>query len=374
MPQITNAQVFISEIMYDLEGTDGGREWIEIFNDSSQSVDLSTYYLYENNTAHKINFVSGNNILNSQSFAIIADNSDKFLLDFPSFEGNLFDSAFSLSNSGEELVLLDQDKIEVDFTNYNPEMGANGTGNSLQYFESIFIPGEPTPNFENVTEPANETENTSENTNDDNLNTIESTHSGQNELVDYKPNVRVRTGIGRDRVVSINSPVDFEIYMSDKDSGNHFWNFGDGESERGEKVSHVYKKQGEYNVILNSVFGDYKNTSRVKVVVNQVDIEVNQFDDFIELKNVGDYELNLGDFVLEIDGEEKKILKDTIISKGQSYIFELENKSKKIVLKYPNSKIYFSSLNEKAKDFCQKAITYGLNCNVEKIQEIFDRI
>ncbi|MEK7071654.1 MAG: lamin tail domain-containing protein, partial [Patescibacteria group bacterium] len=50
----------INEIMYDLKnGSDDGREWIEVYNNSDASVDLSTFKFFEADTNHKIVSVAG---------------------------------------------------------------------------------------------------------------------------------------------------------------------------------------------------------------------------------------------------------------------------------------------------------------------------
>src|SRR4051812_27298350 len=94
------AQVVINEVMYDLPGTDTGREWIEVYNGGSSSVDLSGWKLFEASTTHALTNVSGGTTLSAGGYAIIADDASKFLIDWPSFAGTLFDSVFSLSNTG----------------------------------------------------------------------------------------------------------------------------------------------------------------------------------------------------------------------------------------------------------------------------------
>ncbi len=42
-PHIVEAGLVINEIMYDPAGSDGAREWIEVFNDTTSSLDLTTY-------------------------------------------------------------------------------------------------------------------------------------------------------------------------------------------------------------------------------------------------------------------------------------------------------------------------------------------
>lgn len=371
VPQITNANIYISEIMYDLEGTDSDREWVEIHNDTSQSIDLSSYYFYENSVAHRI---SGDQNVAAGEFAVIVDSVEKFMEDWPNYSGSIFDSSFALNNSGEEISLLDPQKQTVDNLIYNPELGAEGTGNTLQSYEGVWIPGLPTPGAENVTEPESEIDEDEGGDNSNSNSEGVSAHSSQNELSDYKPKLQVKTGIGRDRFVSTNSLIEFEIYKSDNEKGKHFWNFGDGKSDKGGKVKHSYKYAGEYNVILNSIFENHKNTSRIKVFVEDPKIEIIEHDNGVELKNVGNKELNVGEFILEIDSEKTKILKDTIISKGHSVFFESQNKPQKILLKYPNKKLYYSNSQKRAEEFCKKASDYGLNCSVHKMKEIFDRM
>lgn len=370
MPQITNANVYISEIMYDLEGTDTDREWIEIHNNSDVDIDLSSYFLYENNTAHKI---TGGEIIKAGDYAVIVDDLDKFYSDWPSFKGYVFDSAFSLSNAGEELILLNQQKTDIDTVFYEPSMGALGTGNSLQYLNGFFVPGLPTPGLENVTEPENEIEELETDNDFSNETESESVHSGQNDLSDFKPQIKVKTGIGRNRIVTINTPVEFNVYKSGDERGKYFWNFGDNKSDNSSRVEHVYKKEGVYNLVLNSVFKNYKNTSRSQIIVVKPNLKIFMENDLIGIKNEGENEVNIGGYVLEINNTKNKIIKDTILSKGQAIYFEGTNKDK-VVLKYPNEEIYYSSSIQKAKDFCLKPLKAGLLCNVEKVSEFFDKI
>ena len=55
---VAYANILINEVMYDVEGTDTDREWIEVYNDGSESVDLSTYKLFEANTNHGLTLSS----------------------------------------------------------------------------------------------------------------------------------------------------------------------------------------------------------------------------------------------------------------------------------------------------------------------------
>jgi len=139
--------VIINEVMYDLEGSDSDREWVELKNVSTQSVDLSNWKFEESGTQHKLTSYQGSIILDSQQYAVIVDKVEKFLTDFPNFSGTIYDSSFSLSNSGETLTLRDSKDGEIiSELTYSPDLGASGDGNSLQRNEgNNFIPAIPTP-------------------------------------------------------------------------------------------------------------------------------------------------------------------------------------------------------------------------------------
>ena len=145
----STGSIVITEIMYDLPGSDTGREWIEVKNNSSGDVDLSTYKFFENDTNHKLESFQGELILSYGSFAIIADDPAKFLIDWPNFSGIIFDSSFSLSNTGEILFLKDENSNIVDEVNYVSLWGASGNGKSLQRkTDNSFIEELPTPGAE----------------------------------------------------------------------------------------------------------------------------------------------------------------------------------------------------------------------------------
>lgn len=118
--------------MYDPEGSDTKREWVEIYNDSETAIDLSGWKFYESSVNHGLTFLDGSSILKSKGYAVIVDEKKSFMLDYPEFKGMLIDSSFSLSNSGEQLVLKNE-KGEVEFSlSYKPE-GSSGNGYSIEY-------------------------------------------------------------------------------------------------------------------------------------------------------------------------------------------------------------------------------------------------
>ena len=155
-PFSARAQLVISEIMYDppTPGADDGREWIEIQNGGTASVDVSAWKLFEGDANHRFLISQGNLFVQPGGFAVIADNSAKFLAEHAGFSGTLFDSTFSLNNTtGEKFALKDAQGIVVSEVTYTPSWGAKGDGNSLQYFSDGWSAAPPTPGTANVKSP-----------------------------------------------------------------------------------------------------------------------------------------------------------------------------------------------------------------------------
>jgi len=138
---IVSAQIEISEIMYDLDGTDAGREWIEIYN-SGEEINISGWKFYEAETNHRLTAYNGDLIIKADEFAIIVNKPEEFLTDHD-FDGTIIDSSWqSLSNSGELLQILDgKDGNIIDEIEYS----ADEEGLTLQNVAGEWCSGEPTP-------------------------------------------------------------------------------------------------------------------------------------------------------------------------------------------------------------------------------------
>ena len=138
------AGVILNEIMYDVAGSDTGREWIEIYNTGGSAQNLSNWKLVENGVNHNLDLIAGSFMLEGTSYAIIADNPTSFLADYSNYTGTLLDSSFSLSNSGEYLA-LSEGTINMSELNYSNTWGG-GNGYSLELLDTT-LNGNPSSNW-----------------------------------------------------------------------------------------------------------------------------------------------------------------------------------------------------------------------------------
>jgi hypothetical protein len=326
LPSIVNAQAVITEIMYDVEGTDTGREWIEIKNIGSEEIDLSAWKFYEANTNHKITAM-GSSILSPGGFALLVDDPAKFKTDNPIFSGLIFDSVFSLGNTGETVVLRDQNAADIDTVTYSSESGANGDGNSLQKTAAgTWVSAAPTLGEDTVAtiseNPSQENEKHEDK--DDSPQTVDSSyssHQSQSTIFSSYEEPELAITSGRSRLGYVGVPIEFEAKLKKAKNvsmGNSItsvWSMGDGSQMSGQFISHTYEFPGEYNVIVNSDNGGVHAVSKSKVKIVEPKVLIKSVDEKgIEITNLDSSELNIGGFVLTTKDKRFVIPADTIIS------------------------------------------------------------
>lgn len=141
------AETYFSEVMYNPLGSDTGFEWVEVY--SNDSLEITSCKFLEAGVNHGITLSSNG----TSSYFVIADVPSKFLGNY-SYNGTLYDSAFSLSNTGEALSFV-CDGITIAFVNYT-DIALEG--DTLQFISSEWVSGVASPGYLGLkTEVPNET-------------------------------------------------------------------------------------------------------------------------------------------------------------------------------------------------------------------------
>jgi Lamin Tail Domain len=346
VPMTGWAQIVMTEVMYDVPGTDTGREWVEVRNDGATAVDLSAWKFFEANVAHKIAAVGSVNIAPG-AFAVIADVPDKFLADNPGFAGQVFDSTFSLSGDGEALVLRDAGGSDVDSVSYDTTVGAKGDGMSLQKTaDGRWVAATPTPGSANT---ATQSEVVANDSGDaaatDSGSDVTSTSSASSSTMGQSQDSQAtlahasqaiaNTGAdavdfevtsGRARLGFVDTPLEFRAKVrkgvSSTSTVEHAWSMGDGFVEYGAVIQHAYRFSGTYAVVLNSSSRDSRAVSRVVVRIVEPEISVvGATDQYVEIRNGSTLELNLGGWLIQTESERFFIGADTIVAPKGSLRF-----------------------------------------------------
>lgn len=318
---VVSAQVEVTEIMYDLDGSDSGREWVEIYNNGSMPVDLSEWRFVEADTNHKLSVVSGDGTLEAGGFALIIDDTN------PGFTGDVFKSSFSLSNTGEKIGLRDEALNDVDMLTYATDIGAAGNGDSLQKIDGVWKASVPTPGVQNVfsgTSPsvsASSKTSTAKISQSTSQTTSMSPQSGGPSAAAPKPQISAYAG-DREQVSIVGAQMAFEASArgsggEDLSLAHYTWTFGDGTSGEGKKIEHTYQYAGDYAVVLDVTSGMYTATDKIKVTVVPADIRVLKIGTpqnfFVEISNDTEYEVNLSGWKLKAGTAMFAFPKDTFI-------------------------------------------------------------
>ncbi len=340
VPAISHGQVYINEIMYDLSGSDTGREWVEVYNGGGVGVDIAGWKFLESVSAsnHALTQIQGVSLIPAGGFAVISVDPTKFLLDVPGFSGNLFKASFSsLNNTGSTVVLKDGSGTVVDQAVYTSDQGANGDGNSLQKNSASWISATPTPGATNATQStATSTDDGGggDTTPDPDSSSGggstsgggSSAHSSPAPLSTLTEKMEFEVSAGRNRLATVGDKIVFRASvtkiqnMSERGIG-YVWSFGDGTTGMGDTTLHAYKFGGEYVVVLNASYADKQAVDRISVKVVSPEIALSRVEGGVEVWNKSGSEINLEDWELEDSPREFVFPKDTLIEKNKKIVF-----------------------------------------------------
>ncbi len=148
-----------------------------------------------------------------------------------------------------------------------------------------------------------------------------SAHSDPEPLTSAKDTVGFSIGAGRDRLVSVGSPILFRANTKGAEQPSLEWSFGDGGRDGGEEVSHTYYFPGTYEVVLDADSASLHATARSRVLVVEPHFSLALQDGAVKLSNDSAYEMNLSGWTLRSDGVRFAIPRDTIMAAHSSIVF-----------------------------------------------------
>lgn len=308
-----SAQVSITEVMYDPEGSDAGYEWVEIENRGSAPVVIgegkSGWKFFEDGTHHALVSVRGETTLGVGAIGIIADNADNFLETNPSFNGTLFDSSFSLKNTGETIVLKNSDGVEESSILYDPMLGAQGDGNSLQEKDGVWVSASPTPGTRasGGTGVPSPQENV--------------TGGGGSPSPSVPRGIPTLSLRAKSTVAIVGAPLTFEPRAGGSEEEAYYqWSFGDGATSMmwgAHPISHTYYYPGTYTVFLEAPNLNLSTKLSVRAVAPEVSLitQGDRVHSSVTIENRGSEELDMEKWQLLSEGRTFLLPKIVVASK-----------------------------------------------------------
>ena len=350
VPSFASAQVVINEIAW--MGSDNGGtasansndEWIELRNMGNEAITLSGWILKSTDDKPSI-ILDG--IIEPQGYFLLERTDDTSV---PGITADLI-YVGALGNTGETLVLHDNNGIEIDRVVGGEEWKNIGGDNTTKYTPqktgSGWVTALPTPRASNANTSSREEENSaSESTEQGGGSQNQSTQPTGSST--FPVEQRIYADAGEDRTVIVGADSIFEAFalgLEKKPLSNarFLWNFGNGRTAEGKKVLHYYEYPGSYVVILAVSSGEYSASDRIRVEAVSANITITAAtSSFIELFNKAGRELNLSRWRLFADGSYFTIPDNTIVLSGKPLSFAASvtglsvNNPNSVSLFYPN--------------------------------------
>lgn len=306
--QKVDASVIISEIAWMGTSESSSNEWIELYNNGDDSVDLSEWFLETEDQDISIELL-GSIIPNG--YYLIERTDDTTV---PNFTADLIASfGHGLSNSGETLFLKNSSNSNIQTLSFASgwTAGDSTTKETMQWNGSKWITAFNTPKDGSMANSNSNIQDETDTTVNNVGDTITTSTSSKEETKVYD----ISTKIIFPKIVTAGVPFIIDHLTTGKKKekiilGKFVWNFGDGMTREGYKsdpFTYIYQYSGDY--VLNlSFYESMLNTKPdatdrliVKVIPSGVSIiSVGTYTDpYVELENNSNYEMLLNDFILK---------------------------------------------------------------------------
>lgn len=347
VPQVSLAAVVINEVMYNPQGTDTGREWVELYNTGASDVTLvagtatRTWRIQDGSGSNALHSLTdpasgtgrGSLVVPAGGYLLIASDPNNFISgDYSGGGFSVIKSALSLSNTGATITLVDQTSgsaIAADSVTYANTQGGNDDTSSLQrQSDGSWIAALPTPGAANSTTAF--AANNSGGSSSGSASTASSTASGSSPSLTTvssyvpPPVAQIFADGGDDRTVIVGADTLFEgeAYNRDQDfldNARFNWNFGDGSTGEGENVLHHFSYPGKYAVMLSIAEAVNAASDEIIVTAEPANLIFSvQPDGSIAIQNNAGRDINISRWIIASFARSFIFPDDTIILTGQT--------------------------------------------------------
>jgi hypothetical protein len=300
MPLTSRAAAVINEIAWMGTAIDYNDEWIELYNNGDEDIDLSGWVLEAADGAPKIN-LSGS--ITANSYFLLERTDDNSVPGIPA------DQTYSgaLGNSGEYLKLKDDTDNIIDDLNFSGAWpgGDNTTKQTMERTTAGWqtsLDPDGTPKALNSSGAIQETESTE-------------TEPAMEQPATPAKNQPPIADAGDDIIAFVDEEITFDGSKSYDPDGNNLtyeWNLGEGRVENDAIVTRKYSYPGTYLITLVVFDNRYYSSDTITVEIYPKKITINEFlpnpegkdeeEEWIEIYNDSDQIVDIGGW--QLDDEE----------------------------------------------------------------------
>ena len=131
-------EVVINEINYNSSNGFESGDWVELYNRSDLSIDLSGWYYSDSDDNHKFIFPDGT-ALEAGGYLVLVENDSAFTSLYPDVKNYIGETGFGLSGSGEFMKLVKKEEQIIDSLTYDDNLPwpveADGGGSTLELID-----------------------------------------------------------------------------------------------------------------------------------------------------------------------------------------------------------------------------------------------
>ena len=343
IPQLSFAELKITEIMYNPDGSDTGREWVEICNlNTASAVDLSQFKLWEEkDKTHSLSLDAGNGILGKDACAVVTDDVSKFKTDFPNYSYGLFTTSgnMGLVNYGEMLKILDSSDAIIDEVTYAPDSGADNTGKTLNLINGVWQVASSTPGYiDSANATSSQTSNNTGSSSSSGASNVSNLPINEFNLAQIEPpqDIFIRTDITDGFAGElINFPVEvFDATGKAVSDAKITISYGDDVYDANKNIfQHRYKKSGKYTVRIFAQKDTLTDELLKTIEIKNNPLSLYYDSNVISIQNTSELPVNLEGMILRC-GFESHMFQDMYIASNTTLDFD-----KKDYFKWCNPKV-----------------------------------
>ncbi len=262
VPVAARADVVISEIMYNPDGSDTGREWVELFNAGTSEVVLIAgsgkgSWRIVDSSNHTFTDPSGGVGRGPLSippggYLVVSSDPDTFIAEYGG-SYPVIKSSISLNNTSGTVSVIDGAGETLDSAAFSKDMGGYDDGLSLQKKGASWLSASPTPGAATV---ATESESVTSGAGVEEGESETGVSGASGGSAPKPPVPQLYASAGSDRKTVVGADVRFAGQAFDKNKKEiedvYFsWNFGDGVGAEGKEATHRFEYPGRYVVVLS---------------------------------------------------------------------------------------------------------------------------
>jgi hypothetical protein len=328
LPCVTRASVHISEIAWMGSPDNANAEWMELWNDGSETLDLSGWTLVATDGQPSIDLTGS---IGPNAYFLLERTSDDTVPGVPADQ--IYTGA--LGNAGEVLELHDASGAVMDTVDGSENWALGGDNDrklTMQRTNGGWVTAEPTPrrsnaqsddtNFLAAQEVAADTAAAEQN--DSGGTDVAVAAPSKKAVAVAQPLTPALTlEIGRDRTVPAGVPLTLSA-TTRREGGVALnlndvrWNFGDGATAAGAAVKHTYAYPGDYVVVAHATRPQVRPSlvadDRLVVHVVPLELHVSAADVLsLEVTNESVDEIDLSQFALTAGKDVFRVPSGTVL-------------------------------------------------------------